>query len=139
MKRSAPLFFLGALLGLATAVAGPAAAAEPSIANDEIGVLRLFDEFVSSGAAASRCASPDDMAAARFLSNFQWVSTHATREIGRQLPTSSSEEVVAELARRSKTIKDQTHALVRAEGCEAEKVQDLVKRFAIQASWKREG
>jgi hypothetical protein len=109
------------------------------VQNDEIGVLRLFDEFVSSGAAASRCALPDDYAAARFLSNFQWVSTHASREIGRQLPDSSDSEVAAELARRSREVKDRTHALVKAEGCEAEKVQELVRRFAIQASWQREG
>ena len=116
------------------AVPGP-----PAVVDDEIGVLRLFDEFVSSGAAASRCARPDDASAARFLSNFQWVSTHATREIGRQLPAFSGEEVAAELARRSKAVKDRTHALVRAEGCETETVQELVRRFAIQSSWKREG
>jgi len=121
------------------ATAAEGAAAPPAIVDDEIGVLRLFDEFVSSGAAASRCAQPDDASAARFLSNFQWVSTHASREIGRQLPASSSEEVAAELARRSKAVKDRTHALVRAEGCEAEKVLELVRRFAVQSTWKREG
>jgi hypothetical protein len=112
--------------------------AAPAVLQDEIGVLRLFDEFVSAGAAASRCATPDDEAAARFLSNFQWVASHATREIGRQLPASSGDEVAAELARRSKAVKDRTHALVRSEGCEAEKVQELVRRFAVQASWRRE-
>ena len=134
MKSSALRPLAAALLALA--VAAPAAQA---IENDEIGVLRLFDEFVSSGAAASQCAHPDDLAAARFLSNFQWVSTHAQREIGRQLAGSNAEQVATELARRSKDVKDRTHALVRAEGCETERVQDLVKRFAIQASWKREG
>jgi hypothetical protein len=130
MKTLAPFFAAAALL----ATPFTAQALE-----DEIGVLRLFDEFVSSGAAASRCASPDDTVAARFLSNFQWVSSHATLEIGRQLPTSSRDEVSAELARRSKAVKDETHALVRAEGCEAARVQELVRRFAIQASWKRQG
>ncbi len=110
----------------------------PAIVDDDVGILRLFDEFVSSGAAASRCAQPDDTAAARFLSNFQWVSAHATLEIGRQW-TADGLEAAAELARRSKAIKDRTHALVRAEGCEAEKVQELVRRFTVQATWKREG
>ena len=108
-----------------------------AIENDEIGVLKLFDEFVSSGAAASQCAAPDDVIAARFLSNFQWVSAHARAEIGRQMSGSSSDEVAAELARRSKDIKDRTHAMVRTDGCDATTVQTLVQRFAIQAAWKR--
>ncbi|MET0293091.1 MAG: hypothetical protein ABW136_12090 [Steroidobacteraceae bacterium] len=130
-----------AALALAAAAFVPAyvaTAAEP-IQNDEIGVLKLFDEFVSSGAAASQCAQPDDTAAARFLSNFQWVSSHATAEIGRQMTESNPIEVAAELARRSKDIKDRTHAMVREQGCEAEPVQLLVRRFALQASWKRSG
>jgi hypothetical protein len=115
------------------------ASSAEALHDDEIGVLRLFDEFVSSGAAASRCALPDDYAAARFLSNFQWVSLHATREVGRQLRDSNDSEAAAELARRSKEIKDRTHALVKAEGCEAEKVQELLRRFVIQSNWQREG
>ena len=135
MNTLAVRVLAGAVLGFALA-SGPAARA---VENDEIGVLKLFDEFVSSGAAASQCAQPDDLAAARFLSNFQWVSTHAHLEIGRQLPGSGAEVVSAELARRSKEVKDRTHALVRTAGCEAGPVQDLVRRFAIQAAWVREG
>ena len=128
-------------LCLAPHLAGAAegSAVPPAIVDDEVGVLRLFDEFVSSGAAASRCAMPDDASAARFLSNFQWVSSHATLEIGRQMPASRGEDVAAELARRSKVVKDRTHALVKAEGCEAQPVVDLVRRFSVQANWKRGG
>lgn len=108
-----------------------------AIENDEIGVLKLFDEFVSSGAAASQCAAPDDLIAARFLSNFQWVSAHARAEITRQMTGSSSDAIAEELAKRSRDVKDRTHAMVRTEGCEATSVQTLVQRFAIQAAWKR--
>lgn len=134
MTRWAALALAAAALLPVTAVT----AAEP-IQNDEIGVLNLFDEFVSSGAAASQCAQPDDTEAARFLSNFQWVSSHATAEIGRQMAGSNAVEVAAELARRSKDVKDKTHAMVKAQGCDAEPVRVLVRRFAAQASWKRAG
>ena len=53
--------------------------------------------------------------------------------------TQEAQERAAELARRSKEIKDRTHALVRNEGCEGDKVQELVRRFVVQSSWKREG
>jgi hypothetical protein len=132
-------FHAPAFLALLALVSGAPALAETRTADDEVGVLRLFDEFVSSGAAATQCVQPDDYATVRFLSNFQWVSTHATREIGRQNPDSSADDVAAELARRSQTVKDSTHALVRSEGCQAASVQLLVRRFAIQAAWKREG
>lgn len=125
-----------------TAVAAAALLLAPlaaqAIEDDEIGVLRLFDEFVSSGAAASQCAQPDDLVAARFLSNFQWVSMHATAEIGRQMPGSSGDDVASELAKRSKSVKDQTHALVKSEGCETDRVKELIRRFVVQANWKRQ-
>jgi hypothetical protein len=109
-----------------------AVAAEPG------DVLVLFDQFVSAGAAASQCASPNDLVAIRFLSNFQWVSTHATLEIGRRSPGISNDEVAQELARRSKTIKDETHALVKSEGCDGPGVVQLLRYFAVQSTWKRE-
>jgi hypothetical protein len=129
---------VAALLAAPYVASAADAPGRPAIVDDDVGILKLFDEFVSSGAAASRCAQPDDASAARFLSNFQWVSAHATLEIGRQW-TADGAEAAAELARRSKEIKERTHAMVRAEGCEAAQVQVLVRRFAVQASWKREG
>jgi hypothetical protein len=99
-------------------------------------ILTLFDQFVSAGAAASRCASPTDYIAIRFLSNFQWVSAHATREISRRTPAASNEEVARALAHRSQEVKEKTHALVQSEGCESENVQELVRRFEVQSSWK---
>ncbi len=121
------------------ASAEPAAPGPLPVMEDETGVLRLFDEFVSSGAAASRCAQPDDDTATHFLSNFQWVSSHAALALKRQLPEERRDEAVAQLAERSTQIKDRTHALVRSEGCGGSSVQELVRRFAIQAAWRREG
>jgi hypothetical protein len=110
-------------------------------AADEPGpdILVLFDQFVSAGAAASRCASPTDPIAVRFLSNFQWVSAHATREISRRSPQASSAEIASALARRSQTVKDETHALVRAEGCDSTLVRELVQRFVVQSTWQPGG
>jgi len=139
VRRAGLPALLALLLTPGFAGGAEGSATPPAIVDDEIGVLRLFDEFVSSGAAASRCAMPDDASAARFLSNFQWVSSHATREIGRQMPESRGEDVAAELARRSKAVKERTHELVRAEGCSAQPVVDLVRRFTVQANWQRGG
>lgn len=128
MARVRPLAALLSLLWLAA----PLRAAEEGAGD----ILTLFDQFVSAGAAASRCASPSDDVAVHFLSNFQWVSTHATREMSRRSPTASNEEVARELAHRSQLIKEETHALVQSEGCDSPTVQELVQRFAVQSSWK---
>jgi hypothetical protein len=116
-------------------------AALPAAALAEEGddVLKLFDEFVSSGAVASHCASPSNQLAIRFLSNFQWISTHATREIGRRSPGLSGEQVAGELARRSREVKDGAHAMVKAHGCDSMPVQQMVQRFIAQSTWVREG
>jgi hypothetical protein len=122
-----------AFAALLLLLAAPVWAAEEG----EPDILMLFDQFVSAGAAASRCASPTDYVAVHFLSNFQWVSTYATREISRRSPTASNEEVAQELARRSRAVKEETHALVQAEGCDSDAVRQLIQRFVVQATWKR--
>lgn len=99
-------------------------------------ILGLFDQFVSSGAAATRCVDPGDALTLRFLSNFQWVSMHATREIGSRRPEATNQEIAAELAARSLDIKAKTHALVQAEGCSSESVKTLVRRFLVHSTWK---
>jgi hypothetical protein len=101
-------------------------------------ILVLFDQFVSSGAAATRCGSPSDETAVRFLSNFQWVSTHARREISRRTPEATFEQIAAALATRSRAVKARTHALVKAEGCESDAVRELMHRFAVQSTWTPE-
>jgi len=123
---------LCALAAVSLVLSAPVRAAESGPAD----ILMLFDQFVSAGAAASRCASPNDYVAVRFLSNFQWVSAHARREISRRSPDSTNDDVAHALALRSQTVKDETHALVKAEGCESDSVRQLVQRFAVQAEWK---
>ena len=132
MHRRRGLALLASCLVLSWAV--PSGAAEDGPGD----ILMLYDQFVSAGAAASRCASPDDDVAMRFLSNFQWVATHATREISRRSPEATFEEVAQALALRSQSVKAQTHALVKAEGCESDAVRELVRRFIIQTTWKPE-
>lgn len=101
-------------------------------------ILGLFDQFVSSGAAASRCTDPSDALTLRFLSNFQWVSMYATREISARSPDSTPQQVAEELATRSQAIKAKTHALVKEQGCESEPVRILVRRFILQTAWRPE-
>ncbi|MEN9704260.1 MAG: hypothetical protein RLZZ393_139 [Pseudomonadota bacterium] len=101
-------------------------------------ILGLYDQFVASGAAASRCAEPTDALALRFLSNFQWVTAYATREIGSRRPEFTSQQVADELATRSREIKANTHAMVKEEGCASEPVQRLVRRFLAQSAWRPE-
>ena len=122
-------------------LAGAAVAAVPRPVAAEEGddVLKLYDEFVSSGAAASQCANPSNQLAIRFLSNFQWISTHAVRELGRRAPDLSADQAASELARRSRSIKDDTHRMVKSHGCESMPVQQLVQRFIAQSTWVREG
>jgi len=115
--------------------AGGLSAAEEAPPAD---ILGLFDQFVASAAAASRCAEPSDALALRFLSNFQWVSAYATREIGVRSPAATQQEVSAKLAARSQDIKAKTHDMVKAEGCASEPVQALLRRFLAQSAWRPE-
>ena len=127
-------FFATVWLGLA--LAAPVRGEELDATATPGDILGLFDQFVSSGAAATRCVDPGDALTLRFLSNFQWVSLQATREIGSRRPDASNQEIAAELAARSLEIKAKTHALVQAEGCGSESVKTLVRRFLVHSTWK---
>jgi len=124
---------------LAAGLVSQAPAAQADDGNDAPSdILGLFDQFVSAGAAASRCTDPSDALTLRFLSNFQWVSAYATRELGVRSPDSTPQQLAAELAARSQEIRTKTHALVKAEGCESEAVRVLVRRFIVQTAWRPE-
>ena len=127
--------FLSAVLA-GVILAAPAMAQDVEATGTPGDILGLFDQFVSSGAAATRCVDPGDSLTLRFLSNFQWVSLQATREIGSRRPDASNQEIAAELAARSLEIKTKTHELVRAEGCASESVKTLVRRFLVHSTWK---
>lgn len=122
--------------GLVLAVPAVAQDVDATVTATPGDILGLFDQFISSGAAATRCVDPGDALTLRFLSNFQWVSQQATREIGSRRPDASNDEIAAELAARSLQIKAKTHELVRAEGCASESVKTLVRRFLVHSTWK---
>ena len=128
-KAFLPAVLAGLLLSAPAFSQGVDATATPG------DILGLFDQFVSSGAAATRCVDPGDALTLRFLSNFQWVSLQASREIGSRRPDASNQEIAAELAARSLEIKTKTHELVRAEGCASESVKTLVRRFLVHSTW----
>ncbi|MEY4762078.1 MAG: hypothetical protein RLZZ200_1934 [Pseudomonadota bacterium] len=117
-------------------LAGPTVAGDLDVTAEPGDILGLFDQFVSSGAAATRCVEPGDALTLRFLSNFQWVSMQATREMGSRRPDATNKEISAALATRSLEIKAKTHALVQSEGCGSESVKTLVRRFLVHSTWK---
>jgi len=100
------------------------------------GILNIFDQFVVSSAAASKCAQPDKETLTAFLANFQMVSVYTSQKLQKQFPKRSKEEIAAAMKGRSQAITEKVHSMVAEKGCSDQDVQLVVKRFFVQAKWK---
>lgn len=112
------------------------AASTPSLADEGPGMLQIYDQFVISSAAASKCAKPDDETLTAFLANFRMVSIYASQALQQQFPKRSRKEIDTAMAGKSRAITEKVNALVAEKGCADPDVQLVVKRFFVQAKWK---
>lgn len=107
----------------------------PSFAEEGPGILKIFDQFVVSSAAASKCAQPDKQTLTAFLANFQMVSVYTSQELQKQFPKRTKEEIATAMKGKSHEITEKVNALVAEKGCSDPDVQLVVKRFFVQAKW----
>ncbi len=108
----------------------------PSFADEGPGILNIFDQFVVSSAAASKCAQPDKETLTAFLANFQMVSVYASQELQKQFPKRTKEEIATAMKGKSQAITEKVNSMVDEKGCSDPDVQLVVKRFFVQAKWK---
>lgn len=113
-------------------------ASNPSYASNSPDILQIYDQFVISSAAASRCAKPDKETLNYFLANFQIVSTYASQELKKRYPAQAKEQIANAIKNRSDSITHKIFELVREKGCNDPDIQQVVKRFFVQAKWQPE-
>jgi hypothetical protein len=108
----------------------------PVHATDKLDILSIFDQFVTSGAAASQCDKPSKETLTKFLANFQMVSILASKKLKEQYPKATSERIEQAKKKRTEKITTEVEEIVDKNGCDNPDVQEAIKRFYVQAEWK---
>lgn len=109
----------------------------PAIAEDKLDILQIFDQFLLANHAASKCIKPDAETLGKFLGNFQAVSIRAAEEIRKRNKNPITNQDVQEIMKsRSNSQNQRVTEIVQSTGCSDPRIQDLLKRFQMQASLK---
>lgn len=108
----------------------------PTLAQQGPDIVQMFEQFVSSSAAASRCVKPEKETLNHFLANFQMVSSHTSQELAKRYPQRTKEQIAGAMKKQSDLITQKVFELVEQKGCDHPDIQEVVKRFFVQAQWQ---
>lgn len=107
-----------------------------SFAQDKLDILQVFDQFLLANHAAIKCIKPEPATLASFLVNFQIVNIQAALEIQRKNPNFTNNDTQKFIKARSENQDRKVKEIIRISGCSDYRIQDLLKRFKIQADLK---
>jgi len=99
-------------------------------------ILKIFEHFTLANAAAGKCLKPKESELTSFLANYQMVTLLALQAIQKRKPGISQKQAQEILKAGSNKGTKAVHFVIAKEGCESPKIQDLIKRFHLQAKWK---
>jgi hypothetical protein len=109
----------------------PLAAAE-----QKLDIVQIMGQFVQASYAASRCIKPDQETLSRFLYNYKVVSIRAGEELKKRNPGQSDQQIVDSLKQRTGAVEKAIDEVIRTNSCSDPRIQDLLKRFEVQANLK---
>jgi len=99
-------------------------------------ILKIFEHFTLANAAAGKCIKPEKSELTSFLANYQMVTVLTIQEIQKRKSGVSKKQAQEILKAGSTKATKAVHSVIAKEGCESPKIQDLIKRFHMQAKWK---
>jgi len=98
-------------------------------------ILEIYDQFVTSRAATAKCVSPPPESLGRFLANFKTVSGYAAQEVKNRRPQMTAKQIQTLMKGRTGAITSKVNSLVAEKGCSNPDIQQVVRRFEVQAQW----
>ncbi len=107
-----------------------------SYAQNDPEILQIFDQFVSSNTAVSKCDKPDKETMTRFLANLQIVSDIASKRLKETYPEFTENNISRSMKKRRELITQKANELVEAKGCADPDVKLAIERFYVQAKWQ---
>jgi len=107
-----------------------------AFADQKLDIIQIMGQFVQAEHAASQCLKPDQGTISRFNSNFRIVSIRATEEMLKRKPGATEPQVSEVFKKAADAVQEKIDEVIRTKGCGDSRIQDLLKRFEIQANLK---
>jgi len=109
-------------------------AASSAGAQQKLDIIQIMGQFVQANHAASKCLKPDRDKLLHFLANFKIVTARAGEEVRKRNPTMSEQQVFESFKKGSEAVVKQIDGVLGTNGCSDTRIQDLLKRFEMQAN-----
>lgn len=107
-----------------------------AIAEEKMDILKIYEQFTLASAAAGKCIKPTEKELTSFLANYQMISVSALTELKKRKTSLTNEQANKILLSGSEKLTNAVYGVIEKEGCDSAKIQDLIKRFHVQATWK---
>ncbi|MBI2309231.1 MAG: hypothetical protein HYU78_18220 [Rhodocyclales bacterium] len=115
---------------------GMLAASSSAIGQQKLDIVQIMGQFIQAKHAAGKCLPPDPDTLRRFASNFRIVTIRATEEMRKRNPSASEQQIAEAFQKGADAVGKQIDGVVSSSGCADPRIQDLLKRFEIQANLK---
>ncbi len=99
------------------------------------GLTKIYESFVVSAIAATRCAPPDAETQKKFINNFTIVSAFARKELKARFPNSPEEVIDTALKEQANKLTKKVDEVIQSDGCKDEKIQKLLEAYRYHADW----
>lgn len=112
------------------------ASAPVVLAQHKLDIVEIMRQFILAEHAAKQCLKPDQQTLARFEANRRIVAIRSTQEMLKRKPGATAKQVAEWYAHSTAPAMLQIDAVIRSKGCGDPRIQDLLKRFDMQANLK---
>ncbi|QBG36126.1 hypothetical protein [Litorilituus sediminis] len=99
-------------------------------------VLKIYNQFTAVSAAAGKCMTPSKEDLTAFLANYQMVTTLMYQEVRKRKPNFTEQQAKSAIKIGSDKVTKAVYKVIESESCDSPKIQDLIKRFSVQAKWQ---
>ncbi|WP_444909242.1 hypothetical protein [Microbulbifer sp. TRSA005] len=99
-------------------------------------ILKMYEHFTLSSAAAGKCYQPKKPELASFLANYELVTRMSSQYIKEKRPQLTEKQTAQILLDAGKRATDRVYQEIESASCMSPKIQDLIKRFKVQSAWK---
>lgn len=106
-----------------------------TVTAEKMNILKIYNQFTLASAASSKCLKPSKDELNSFLENYQIVVFLMYKEIKNRKPEYSEKDVQKVMANRNNKATNTVNDVIKTQGCNSSKIQDLLKRFYIQSKW----
>lgn len=106
----------------------------PVFAQQKLDIIQIMGQFVQANHAASKCIKPDQSTLSKFLWNFHLVTVRAAEETKKRKPELTEQQIAEKFKTASDAVAKQIDDVIRSNGCSDPRIQDLLKRFEVQAN-----